>query len=185
MDRTIDLMKNTFLFIACLTLAASAAPRNQERAEREKTNIDVGWRYLQGDQPGAEAPSYDDAAWSTVSLPHTFNYTTLDNAGYYRGKGWYRKHLQLPADGFNKRFTLYFEGAMTVADVWINGTKLPTHYGGFNPFCYDITDYLLFDGADNVGQRRPDLCLLRCVSTTVISRSFHRKNPTEVKSTFR
>ena len=68
---------------------------------------------------------------ATVSLPHTFNYTTLNNADYYRGKGWYRKQLQLTVDGANRRFTLYFEGAMTVAEVWINGTKLPPHFGGF------------------------------------------------------
>jgi hypothetical protein len=136
--------------IALFTVMAAAAPYVQEPTDREKTNLDIGWKYLQGDQAGAEAATFDDAAWTTVSLPHTFNYTTQDNTGYYRGKGWYRKHLQLPVDYVNKRFTLYFEGAMTVADVWINGTRLATHFGGFDPFCYDITDHLHFDGTDNI-----------------------------------
>ncbi len=136
--------------VVVYALLATATSGAQVLTAREKITIDIGWRYLPGDEPGAEIPSYNDGAWSTVSLPHAFTYTPLDNTGYYRGKGWYRKHLQLPEDGAGKRYTLYFEGAMTVADVWINGTKLATHYGGFNPFCYDITEYLLFDGKENV-----------------------------------
>ena len=150
MHSSIDRIGKSFVLVGIIAFIAAAASYVQDKTDREKKNIDIGWKYLKGDQTGAETASYNDAAWATVSLPHTFDYTTQNNAGYYRGKGWYRKHLQFPAEYANKRFTLYFEGALTVTDVWINGTRLATHSGGFDPFCYDITDNLHFDGTDNI-----------------------------------
>jgi beta-galactosidase len=63
----------------------------------------------------------------------------------------YRKHFTLKPEWAGRRVTLYFEGAMTTADLWVNDSQVPTHYGGFNPFCYEISKYCTFDGAtDNL-----------------------------------
>jgi beta-galactosidase len=64
--------------------------------------------------------------------------------------GWYRKHFTLSSAYQNKVLTLYFEGAMQVSTVYINGTQLTINYGGFHPFCYNITQYCKTDGSDNV-----------------------------------
>lgn len=60
---------------------------------------------------------------------------------WYRGIVWYQKafHYQ-PTAG--KRVFLYFGGANFAKDVYVNGTLLARHKGGFTPFNTEITDYL-------------------------------------------
>ncbi len=54
----------------------------------------------------------------------------------------YKREFTLP-DGFNKgRVLLHFGAIDQIATVFINGTQLETHVGGYEPFCFDITDYL-------------------------------------------
>jgi beta-galactosidase len=119
---------------------------------REKLNFDLNWKYIEGTQTGTpQSLTYVDASWATINLPH--NFQTQPRTGlatYYRGVGWYRRHFTLSSAYQNKVLTLYFEGAMTVATVYINGNQLTTNYGGMHPFCYDITQYCTTNGSDNV-----------------------------------
>ncbi|MEJ7658261.1 MAG: hypothetical protein WKG07_00860 [Hymenobacter sp.] len=47
-----------------------------------------------------------------MSLPHTWNAVDAfdDVPGYYRGPGWYRKTLYVPAGPAGRRVYLQFEG---------------------------------------------------------------------------
>lgn len=87
---------------------------------------------------GAEASGYDDASWQTVRVPHTWN-TKADRTTY--SNAWYRTHVQgASADtAGGKRFYLYFEGANANADVYLNGTLLGRHQGGYTAFIFDAT----------------------------------------------
>ncbi|WP_194922375.1 sugar-binding domain-containing protein, partial [Catenulispora rubra] len=68
---------------------------------------------------------------------------------YYRGIGWYRRHFTAPTALAGKKLWLQFDGANTVADVWVNGTYLGQHQGGYARFRFDATSVLKL-GADNV-----------------------------------
>jgi hypothetical protein len=58
----------------------------------------------------------------------------------YEGPAWYRKQFAIPG-GTDKKYFLHFEGAMQVADVWVNGIKIGTHdNSGYTGFCFDITN---------------------------------------------
>ena len=110
-------------------------------ATRADAVIDGGWRFLRQDQAGASASTFDDASWSAVTLPHSWNATDGQNGGgdYYRGIGWYRKHYVLPAGVAGKKVYLQFDGASMIADVFVNGMSLGQHRGGFSRFRFDVT----------------------------------------------
>jgi beta-galactosidase len=86
-----------------------------------------------------------------VTLPHTWNAMDGQDGGgnYYRGTGWYRRHVTLPDDAEGKKIFIEFEGANTVTDVYVNGTSVGQHRGGFARFRFDVTSELSA-GQDNV-----------------------------------
>ena len=40
------------------------------QAQRSEQLLRDGWRFIRGEQPGAEQPSFDDSKWERVSVPH-------------------------------------------------------------------------------------------------------------------
>ncbi len=125
--------------------AVIAQPVTAEVAAGRRTvALDAGWRFERGDVYDALRPDFDDAKWSEVTLPHTYNGADGDDGGgYYRGPGWYRRSLDVarPADG-RRRF-LQFDGAALAADLWVNGRHVGRHEGGHAAFRFDITDVLV------------------------------------------
>ncbi|MFF3767415.1 glycoside hydrolase family 2 TIM barrel-domain containing protein [Streptomyces sp. NPDC001922] len=118
---------------------------------RTRFDLNTGWRFTKGDVSGAHAPGFDDSAWAPVSTPHTWNAEDGADGGsnYYRGVCWYRRHDTLPAALAEKMLFLQFAGANQVAEVWVNGTCLGRHEGGYSRFRFDATRALL-PGKDNV-----------------------------------
>lgn len=77
----------------------------------------------------------------TLTLPHTWNDRDAQSGvQYYRGPGVYEKSWTPDPALAGKRLFIRFEGAMTVADVFLNGEKLGQHRGGYSAFCFEITD---------------------------------------------
>ena len=105
----------------------------------------------------AISPEYEDASWQPVELPHTYNsedsagrMTAADGEDYYRGTVCYRRSLALSFEEFSgKELFLEFEGANTVAEVYINGRFAGEHSGGYSAFRFDITDYI-YPNKDNL-----------------------------------
>ena len=99
------------------------------------------------------SPEYEDASWLPVVLPHTYNsedsagrMTAADGGNYYRGTVCYRRNLALSFEECSgKELYLEFEGANTVAEVYINGRFAGEHSGGYSAFRFDITDYIYPD----------------------------------------
>ncbi|MEU7914711.1 ricin-type beta-trefoil lectin domain protein [Microbispora bryophytorum] len=113
-------------------------------SSRQKVNFDRGWRFIRSDVTGAQNTGFDDSRWVPVALPHDFDapYNVGGSTGgqnFYMGAGWYRKHFTVPSSWDGKRVELEFEGAFSVSDVWVNGTKTGTHRGGYTGFAFDIT----------------------------------------------
>ena len=55
---------------------------------------------------------------------------------------WYRRTFPRPAQQGTGRVLLHFGGADQYARVWLNGTLIGEHEGGYQPFAFDITDLL-------------------------------------------
>lgn len=90
----------------------------------------------------AEASSLASASWEKVSLPHTSFIEPLVVRHQWQGICYYRRQLHLDAKDSGKRIWLEFEGAMHLADLWVNGQHASQHAGGYTTFVTDITALL-------------------------------------------
>ncbi len=146
---------------------AGPLPGGGRRVER----LDAGWTFHRGDAPGAERTAFDAAGWESVTLPHAARSEALvtgvggaEGGGaiaqpgepQWQGSCWYRRTLRLPAGEAGRLVLLRFEGAMNVADVFLDGERVGGHLGGYLPFTLELsgelrpdTDHLLAVRLDN------------------------------------
>lgn len=109
---------------------------------RTVANFDPAWRFALGQHEGAWREDYKgDSGWQMVSVPHGLELLPVEASGgvNYRGEAWYRKYFQTPVASKGKRQVLYFEGIMGKAKIWVNGTLVGEHFGGFLPISVDIS----------------------------------------------
>jgi beta-galactosidase len=113
--------------------------------------LNDGWKFSKGDIRGASDAGFNDAGWESVSLPHTWNNLDGQDGGndYYRGPAWYRKSFHAPENDKGKSAFLRFGAAGFVAVVYVNGSFVGEHRGGFAAFAFNITRFLKY-GEDNI-----------------------------------
>ena len=100
----------------------------------------------------AEAvPSYDDASWRTVSVPHDWSVELDFNAsspatyegGYLDGgDAWYRTTVSVDKQN-GRRYVLCFDGVYMESTVYVNGQQVHKNYYGYNPFAVDATEQMV------------------------------------------
>lgn len=114
-------------------------------------SMNPAWRMYKGHLEGAEQPNFNDKEWNLVSLPDGIEYVPSEASGCvnYQGEVWYRKHFTPEETWKGKQLFLHFEAIMGKAKVWINGTLVNEHYGGFLPVIANVTEYLKYE-EDNV-----------------------------------
>lgn len=141
-------------------------------AQRTETLLQQ-WQFHRGDVQGAEAATFDDSSWERVGIPHDWAITgPFDRANDlqtvavtqngeteasektgrtgglpYVGVGWYRTRFTT-SEG--KHTTLVFDGAMSEAEVYVNGRKAAFWPYGYNSFFVDVTPFLHEAGMENV-----------------------------------
>jgi len=55
---------------------------------------------------------------------------------------WYRTKFTIPSTFKKKKILLHFGAVDWLTDVYINGSKIGSHQGGYDPFFFDITDFI-------------------------------------------
>ncbi len=118
---------------------------------RIEMSLRDGWRFKLGPESATELQAEPDATWTTVSVPHTWNragyykdapashINTAQNVATTQGVGWYKLVFTPPANVAGMESFLQFDAASRIATVWLNGTMLGTHRGGFSRFRLDST----------------------------------------------
>ncbi len=89
---------------------------------------------------GAEAPGYSESGFTPVTLPHT---VTPLSWGDWDATTWehvwvYRKHIAASSVS-GRRVFVDFQGVMTNATVFLGGTRIAQHQGGYLPFSVELT----------------------------------------------
>lgn len=88
--------------------------------------------------------------WEKINLPHTPFVEPLVVLHQWQGICYYRKILNVSKKEIDKQLWLEFEGAMHLADVWVNGQHLIQHFGGYTPFVVDVTGMLHADRGNEI-----------------------------------
>ena len=100
--------------------------------------------------------AFDDSDWRAWICPTTGpsncpSRTILRSSkGFYplgrnypeTSVGWYRRVFELPAADAGKRITIEFDGAYRETMVVFNGFYIGRHSGGYDPFSFDVTDFM-------------------------------------------
>jgi beta-glucuronidase len=152
----------TILAMLCIACAAvQAAPPTQNAGGRNGIDLDGDWHiivdpyengfydYRYGEKKDgyflnrrAEKPSdlveYDFPASPTLHVPGDWN-SQDDKLFWYEGTIWYERDFDV-AKREGKRYLLHFGAVNYEAIVWVNGTEVGRHEGGFTPFEFDVTD---------------------------------------------
>ena len=63
---------------------------------------------------------------------------------------WYKRTFEISAKWKGQRVLLHFGAVDFDTTVWVNGTKVGIHRGGYDPFTFDITDALNDAGQQEV-----------------------------------
>ena len=108
-------------------------------------------------------PGFNDSDWRQLNLPHDWGIEGPFNPDYpgstgrlpWWGVGWYRKHFTVPASDQGRRLYLDVDGAMSYANVWVNGQYVGGWPYGYASWELDLTPYIKF-GAENVVAIRLD-----------------------------
>lgn len=98
---------------------------------RKITCLNAGWEF-----------SKDGKAYEGVTVPHTWNNLDGQDGGadYLRQLCYYKKTLDVVKS--EEKVFVEFDGVNHIANVYINGTHLGEHRGGFSTFRYELTEYL-------------------------------------------
>lgn len=142
-------------------------------AQRTELLLEKNWKFTKGDPSGAADSHFSDSKWTKVRVPHDWAiYGPFDRRNDlqqvavtqnmeteaslktgrtgglpYAGIGWCRTTFSVNS---GRQTTLIFDGAMSEAQVYVNGKEACRWPYGYNSFYCDVTPLLHADGKDNV-----------------------------------
>jgi beta-galactosidase len=123
---------------------------------QDVVTLQTGWKFMKGSTKDAFQKDFDDTKWREVTIPHDWAIEGPvlvngdGNTGKlpWKGEGWYRKYLEIPASYSGKQVYLLFDGVMAFPEVYVNGKLAGKWDYGYSPFYLNITS-LLQIGAKN------------------------------------
>lgn len=164
--------KNICLLIISFFMIHSQAT---ESGSRKILTLEDGWKFINEDVRDGAAIDLDDSKWEHVSVPHDWAIakpfdmnidiqkiqviedgelepqlrTGRTGALDAFGVGWYRNNLMMPECDKGKRFFVEFDGAMSLAKIYLNGEFVGEWAYGYTSFSFELTDKIKF-GAKNI-----------------------------------
>ncbi len=104
------------------------------------TNLNGLWQYAIQDKSVAKPTKWDGEI--LVPFPVESALSGVMKPVQPEQKLWYRRTFELPTMSDDSRLLLQFGAVDWECTVWVNGTEVGRHVGGYDPFSFDITDQL-------------------------------------------
>lgn len=124
----------------------------RENEIREIKDLSGVWEF-KADKNGSgyEEKWYDDKLTGTIMMPVPASYNDMTQDISLRehiGDVWYEKSFFVPVGWKDQRVVIRVGSATHKATMWVNGSEVARHKGGYLPFEADITDLIAY-GAEN------------------------------------
>ena len=133
------------------------------------------WKFINRDVREGAAIDLDDSDWEVMSIPHDWaiikpfdmnmdmQRTQVIEDGETKallrtgrtgalnafGVGWYRKKIIVSEQDRGKKIFVEFDGAMSLAKVYLNGNFIGEWPYGYTSFTFELTDKIKF-GSENI-----------------------------------
>lgn len=134
----------------------------------QQITLEKNWKFTRNDHKNFSEISINDKKWQSVTIPHDWaiygpfhiendvqrtaikqdgQKDAIEHSGRtgglpFVGVGWYRRNLDVPNFSKDKKVFLKFDGAMSNAEIFINGKKAGQWHNGYNTFIVDATDFV-------------------------------------------
>jgi hypothetical protein len=120
--------------LALVLLAGIAAAQSIE--------LDTGWKFLP-DPAGSlnVSNAANGSGWRASRAGESWN-AQFEDLRDYAGVGWYQTRFEVPAFTDARHTLLKFGAVDYFCEVFINGTSVGTHEGGYAPFSFDVSSVL-------------------------------------------
>lgn len=154
--------------IKSLALLLMLSPLAVFAQQRTEIMLEKGWKFTREDKSLFSTTNFDDKDWQQVRVPHDWaiygpfsidndrqnvaitqdgQKEAMEHAGRtgglpFVGPGWYRITFDIPEFKAGKRCTIIFDGAMSHANVYINGEKATSRPYGYTSFNVDATPFI-------------------------------------------
>lgn len=113
-------------------------PRPQ-LVRKQWMNLNGIWQYQPGINQNDAFPA--GTLSGTILVPFSVE-SAISGVMEHHARLWYRRLFTVPEDWSGQRIILHFGAVDYEAQIYLNGTSIGTHRGGYDPFSLDITDYL-------------------------------------------
>ena len=134
----------------------------------QEQTLQKRWKFSREDNPEFSGTAYNDAHWQSVTVPHDWaiygpfdmendiqrtaikqdgQKAAIEHTGRtgglpFVGVGWYRTTFDVSTLTNDKEVFVQFDGAMSNAEVYINGQEAGEWHNGYNTFFLNITPYV-------------------------------------------
>ncbi len=164
--------KLSYILSICFSLVSCNTPTE---TVRQIILLDSGWKFMNREVQDGEKPETETVDWESVDVPHDWaisgefdmkNDVVVDmviedgekvekrrtgrTGGLpHVGIGWYRNVLDIPSKWKHKNISVEFDGAMSHAQVFLNGEFVGEWPYGYSSFGFELSDKIKF-GKKNI-----------------------------------
>ncbi|ATA92107.1 beta-galactosidase [Capnocytophaga canimorsus] len=154
-------MKNIFLSTILVGMSSLSIAQTSQTLEKN-------WKFTREDNQNFSQISVNDKKWQNVVVPHDWaiygpfdiendvqrtaikqdgQVAPIEHSGRtgglpFVGVGWYRTSFDVADFNADKKVFIKFDGAMSNAEVFVNGQKAGQWHHGYNTFFLDVTPFV-------------------------------------------
>ncbi|ATA94311.1 beta-galactosidase [Capnocytophaga canimorsus] len=154
-------MKNIFLSTILVGMSSLSIAQTSQTLEKN-------WKFTREDNKNFSQISVNDKKWQNVVVPHDWaiygpfdiendvqrtaikqdgQVAPIEHSGRtgglpFVGVGWYRTSFDIADFNADKKVFIKFDGAMSNAEVFVNGQKAGQWHHGYNTFFLDVTPFV-------------------------------------------